>query len=370
MRRYEIIIIGGGISGLGVAARACQLGLSPLLLEAKSVAAATSNNTLRIIHGGFRYLQQLNLPRVIRSLNDQTKILSRFGDAVAPLPCLMPLSARGLKSKPFVAVAALSYGAIMKLNSSPLPAPKVLSQAELKTIAPELAPHAPNGALLWHDVVMRAPLKLAHALTQEISQSGGETREHSPVAAISKDSDGFQITLTSGEILSAERVVTTLGPWLDTIQIPSNLRGIRPKWCLGFNLVSSRQLHPTHAIAVQSRDGRLFFCVPRGSGTAIGTWYVSAQAPDSLTPSSPSEQEIASFLESFNKAYYGPGIKRDEIASIDYGLLPACGDSPTGPVLYGEELLHQSSGYCEVLSTKYTTFSSQAERVLRAVRGE
>jgi tRNA-dihydrouridine synthase len=81
MHHYEITIIGGGIAGLGVAEACAARGVNALVLEAHKTAQATSDNTLRIIHGGFRYLQQANIARVIRSLRDQSSIARDFPEA-------------------------------------------------------------------------------------------------------------------------------------------------------------------------------------------------------------------------------------------------------------------------------------------------
>jgi glycerol-3-phosphate dehydrogenase len=370
MQPYDVIIIGGGIAGLGVAEACAKRHLSTLLLEAKQVGKATSNNTLRIIHGGFRYLQQANLPRVIRSLNDQTHVLESYPQAVAPLPCLMPLAARGFKSRLPVTAAAYTYGAIMKLCRSPLPAPKVLNPHTLASIAPILTELGTHGALCWHDVVMTHPQEVAASLTRELSQKGSHIKEGTTAHTITKTKEGFEVTTDTGETIHARKIVTTLGPWLNTLSLPSELAGPRPRWCLGFNITIKRQIHPTHAIGVQSPDGRLFFCVPRGAHTAIGTWYTPCETPDissaGVTPTVP-PQEIDRFIQSFNQALPAASITESDIDSIDAGILPmkSCGRS--GPNLYGSEIIHRAGNYCEVISTKYTTFRSQGERVVQAL---
>jgi glycerol-3-phosphate dehydrogenase len=112
--------------------------------------------------------------------------------------------------------------------------------------------------------------------------------------------------------------------------------------------------------------------VPRAHGTAIGTWYVPCEAPSSdstrKAPAVP-ESEIARFIESFRSAYPGVALSQSDIVSVDAGILPMKATSAAGPVLYGAEILHRSQGgrYVEVLSTKYTTFRSQGERVVNAL---
>jgi glycerol-3-phosphate dehydrogenase len=372
-QKHELIILGGGISGLGVAQAAAELGISTLVLEASEIASATSNNTLRIIHGGFRYLQKLQFLRVIQSLRDQTTVATSFPDAVSPLSCLMPLKRFGLKSRLPVSLAALLYGAAMKLNRSPLTVPRVLSHKELNALAPELAIRAPYGALCWHDLIMTDPLALAKKLANQITQKGAVIQSNTVATSVVKDTNGYKVTTSTGEEFIAPCVVNTLGPWVRSLDTKPPTKISQPselKWCLGFNLIISRQIHPTHAIAVESPDGRLFFAVPRGYKTAIGTWYTPCSAPlprDTGKKPEISSDELEKFITSWNQAWPEQRISKAEITATDCGILPMRRDGPKGPELYGAEIINCEDGYCEVLSTKYTTFRSQGRRVMQRV---
>lgn len=373
MQHYDIAILGGGISGLGLAVEASARGISTLLLEATQCCRGTSDNTLRIIHGGFRYLQHAHLTRVIRSLLDQTRAFSHHPSAMRPLPCLMPLRRFGLKSRLPVTAAALAYGAMMKATRSPLPTPRVLSPSSTHELAPIMREHTAHGALCWHDVVMTDPAAVANSLFSTAIAHGASLRENTHVTKVHQEDSGFVITTASHETLRATTVVNALGPWLDTIEVPKHLRGFRPKWCKGFNITISRQLHPTHALALQSREGRLFFCVPRGPHTTIGTWYTPLSTPSlahiaqRANVLEATESELREFILSLNAAFPEANVTREEIIGIDTGVLPMKHDSPSGPILYGSELVHHKDRYCEIVSTKYTTFYSQARCVLRTL---
>jgi glycerol-3-phosphate dehydrogenase len=369
-QNYKVIILGGGISGLGAALAAAERGIPALLLEAGDLASATSNNTLRIIHGGFRYLQKLQLARVVRSLRDQTEAARHFPDSVAPLPCLMPLRRFGLKSKLPVSVAALMYGSAMKLTHSPLPPPQVISQQALTSIAPQLAGLAPHGALSWHDLVMTDPLAIASQLAHEVSQRGIDLQHHTTVLSVTKKAHGYSVATTTGQTFTAQSVVNTLGPWIRSIELPKVAQCPQLQWCLGFNITISRQIHPTHAIAVESPDGRAFFAVPRGSATTIGTWYTPCNAlstndlgfPPAIAPA-----ELVRFISAWNASWPAQHISEKDIISTDAGVLPMHRDGSSGPQLYGAELITSSDNYCEVVSTKYTTFRSQGRAAIRSV---
>jgi len=367
---FDVIILGGGISGLGVAREVVSAGRSTLVLEAGTCGNATSNNTLRIIHGGFRYLQSFDLPRVIKSLNDQSALIAEVPNAVQPLPCLMPLTRFGMKSRIPVTCATLLYGTIMRANGSPLPTPHIISSQKIHSTVRTLRSKAPYGALCWHDGVISDPGAITRHLMTHITTAGGTIREATPVERIEGRHNNFTVHTANGETFAARCVVNTLGPWLGTVQVPSELAGYRPRWCKGFNLIIKQQLDPTYGIGVQSADGRLFFCVPRGTGTALGTWYLPH--PDISVAPSVSEHEIAQFLHALNASLPEAAITKHDIVHIDVGILPMEGTSPAGPQLIAHERIHEREGYIEVMSTKYTTFRSQGQRVAgvveRAVR--
>lgn len=363
---YDLIILGGGISGLGVAREAARRNMKTLLLESRACTGATSNNTLRIIHGGFRYLQHGDLPRVVKSLLDQGALLHEAPHAVAPLPCVMPLARFGLKSRVPVSCAALLYGAIMRLCGSPLTRPSVISAAQVDAEIPLLRGLAPHGALCWHDALMVDPHRVTEMLLREIHTGRVTVLENTPVASVVRANDLFEVTDASGTVRRSRAVINTLGPWVSRVDIPSYLQGEQPLWCKGFNITISRQLDPTFGIGVQSDEGRLFFCVPRVTGTAIGTWYV-ADANEGEAPRA-HDEEIQLFISAFNRALPGANVRADEISGVDVGVIPMIKDSPTGPELLANERIHTAGLYAEVISTKYTTFRTQGRKALRAIR--
>src|SRR5690606_5480760 len=95
--RYDLVIVGGGILGACLSLESTQRGLRTLLLERDEFAETTSANSLRILHGGLRYLQSLDLKRFHESVRERRWFLERFPEHTEPLPCLMPLYGRGLK---------------------------------------------------------------------------------------------------------------------------------------------------------------------------------------------------------------------------------------------------------------------------------
>ena len=141
-KEYDLIIIGGGIYGVSLAMQASAMGLTNLLVERKDFGWGTTYNHLRTIHGGLRYLQNLDLPRFFESVSERRWFLENFPGLAKPLPCLMPLYGNG-PYRPSVFRVALAANDILSFNRNKgvargqeLPAGKVLSPKETCSLFP------------------------------------------------------------------------------------------------------------------------------------------------------------------------------------------------------------------------------------------
>lgn len=369
--KVDIAVIGGGISGLGVSLEAALNGFSVALFERDELAAATSNNSLRIIHGGIRYLQQLHVPRVLESLRAQAELLADFPDIIKPLPCLMPLSSSGMKSRLPMSCAAAVYNLLARYEEAKPGAARTVSSDFITQKAACLAPLAPRGAFLWHDALLHDPAALVRAVSEKAIACGAAHFQRTRVTAISREGKEFIVAVSRDGVVSRVRskvVVDASGPWLDSLIDKRNrLNGaLAESWCKAFNLVLSKQLDPLYAIGLHSPQRRLFFAVPRNGGTALGTAYIAHTGPPEKAHVSP--QEIELFLADFRATWPQANVSAGDVQSVECGVLPMQFVGPFGPVLYGQEKVVDRDGYVSVMSTKYTTFREQARRAVAAAR--
>src|SRR5919106_3247372 len=138
----DLIVVGGGIYGIALALEAARRGLKALLVERDDYGGATSWSNLRILHGGLRYLQSLDLARFFESVGERSWFLRHFPDLVRPLPCLMPLYGRGLK-RPSVFKVALALNDLLSSRRNAgvkrairLPKGRLTSAAETAALFP------------------------------------------------------------------------------------------------------------------------------------------------------------------------------------------------------------------------------------------
>jgi len=157
---YDLVVIGGGIQGIALAFEAARRGYRAVLLERGDFGGGTSWSSLRIIHGGLRYLQSLDLRRFRESVAERRWFLRHFPDLVRPLPCLMPLYGRGLKRPGFLRLA-LAANDLLGLQRNRgleprvrLPRGRVLSARETSQLFPQVRQQGLRGGALWYDAVM------------------------------------------------------------------------------------------------------------------------------------------------------------------------------------------------------------------------
>ena len=159
-KKYDLIIIGGGIYGACLLLTASQAGKKVLLIEKDDFGAATTFNNLRTVHGGLRYLQSLDLKRIFESVSERRWFFRNFPDLVKPLPCLMPLYGKGVY-KPGIFGFALLLNDILSSNrnagvieNKKLPNGNIVSKNEVRRIFPQVDDQNLKGGAVWFDGAM------------------------------------------------------------------------------------------------------------------------------------------------------------------------------------------------------------------------
>jgi glycerol-3-phosphate dehydrogenase len=366
-KSFDLIVIGGGISGLGVALEAAYWGFDVLLLEKATCCSATSNNTLRIMHGGFRYLQSLNLSRVRQSIRAQAELLSLYPAHVTPLPCLMALEAVGLRSRWPVSAALKLFAFLASRETDSVRRGKIMPSDLVAREAPLLAPHANYGALLWYDAELKDPVSFAGLIKETAISRGATIIEHARASEVRRSPRGFAVHYLQGEheaVANSRVVVNCAGPWIDSIAPLSGRVRQSRLWCKAFNLLFNKRLEGRYAISFRSSRGRLFFMVPREEGCAVGTQYLPySGSPDGV---SVSPEEVAEFFSEFRECVPEIGLELGDVLRAEVGVLPVRSFKGGTPELFGAGQILVDRGYIEILSTKYTTFLEQGRKALHA----
>ncbi len=375
---YDVAIIGGGIYGAAMLWEAASRGLRAILLEQQDFACATSANSLKIVHGGVRYLQNLDFARLRASIAERRALLRIAPHLVAPLPCVMPTYPSLTKGRLALGLGFALYDLMARRCNEgvdPLrriPRSRLLSRAEVLEHLPGLAERPVKGGACWYDAQAWNTERLVLAFIMSAKAAGAQARNYSSVEGLLRDGAAVRGVVTrdvcSGELgtIKAACVVDCRGPW-QAAPLDSAARGAAaPAWARAYNLVLRRRICDV-AVGLQvpgdgvADGGRLLFATPWRSGSIIGTWYDQRQLdPGRLRVEA---EDIASALAQINRALPGLALQAGDVCHAHVGLLPCEGvNARSGEpqlsshhrILVGETGTGLA-GLIQVQGVKYTT---------------
>lgn len=387
---HDLIVVGGGIYGVAVAFEAARRGLRPLLLERGDFGGETSWNSLRIVHGGLRYLQTLDLVRFRESVAERHWLMTHFPDLVAPLACLMPLYGEGLRRPlPFRVAFALDRVLARRRNDGLAPerrlaAGRVIDAAETRRMFPGAAARdGLQGGAFWHDAAMaNAPRLLIEWLrwacragatalnyieAQELIAEDGRVLG---VAATDRV-DGSAIEFRAPVVVNCagSRTGGLAGAFDPGMAEAARARLFHPS--LAFNLLIDRPPPAAVGLAVSpSGDGaRSYFLVPWSGRIFAGTFYAARTA--AAAPARPEPEEIAAFLADLDAALPGLELGPEAVLRVYAGLLPAAAAGSLAqakrPAVHDHGAAGGPTGLISVSGVKYTTARLVAEQAVGRV---
>lgn len=385
---FDLLIVGGGIYGACLAWEAASRGLSVALAEKGDFASGASANSLKIIHGGFRYLQSLDLARVRASILERQTLMRIAPHLVHPLPVLVPARGHGLRGREALAAALRLndwLGFDRNRSSDPhkrIPPGRMLSPQEAARLVPGLSTQGWSGGALFYDAQVQDTERLVLAFLHSAGRRGAALANYLAVTGFvfqGSRVQGAQVEdRVSGERfeIRARQTVAAGGAWIEDLlhRMQGPGRPGAPALAKAINLVVSRPVLGHVAAGFPGDngyrgDGRLLFAVPWRGCTLIGTQYWPYRGdPDEL---SVNESEIAALLESFNRVYRGDPLGLEEVDFVHAGLLPAL--PGTGPVrLVSRARVHDACqegapGLISVQGVKYTSARRVAVGVIRRV---
>lgn len=372
---YDVAIIGGGATGLGVALDAAARGFSVVLVESHDFAKGTSSRATKLVHGGVRYLAQGNIALVREALHERTTLLKNAPHLAQPLPFVMP--SYKFWEAPFYGIGLKMYDALA--GKAGLGPTEFLSRAETLACLPTAQPDGLKAGVKYWDGQFD-DARLALALARTAAQQGALLVNYCAATGLRHDAAGKLIGLivrdqeTGREFdLGAACVVNAAGVWVDQFRLQDGQAIGRPAKPMvapsqGVHVVVDRAFLPTdHAMLIpKTDDGRVLFAVPWLGKTILGT---------TDTPRHDLDREPMAFREEVDfilresARYLTRAPKAADIKSIWVGLRPlvkpADDDGDNTKKLSREHtVLVSKSGLVTVTGGKWTTYRAMAEDVL------
>jgi len=367
---WDMIVVGGGATGLGTAVEAASRGYRTLLLEQSDFAKGTSSRSTKLIHGGVRYLQQGNLSLVLEALRERGLLIRNAPHLVHNLSLVVPLY--DWWEGPFYGVGLKLYDVLAgKLGLGPS---RLLSREETLRRIPTVEPDGLRGGVIYHDAQFD-DARLAVSLALTLSDLGGTALNYLQVTGIIVEG-GLVAGLEAQDResgrefrIKAKVVVNAAGPFIDGVRRmvdPAARALITPSQ--GVHLVLDGSFLPgDSAIMVpHTDDGRVLFAIPWHGRTIVGTTDTPVAAA-SLEPR-PQPEEI-DFLLTHASRYLTRHPAPADVLSVFAGIRPLVrtgGGDDTASLSRDHALLVDSSGLVTIAGGKWTTYRRMGEDTVSA----
>ncbi len=393
---YDVVIVGAGIYGAVAAWDAALRGLSVALIDRGDFGCGTSANSLKTIHGGLRYLQQIDVKRMRESIRERRVLMHIAPHLVHPLPCIMPTYGHTMKGKEVMRIGMWMNDLISfdrnRLDDPEkrIPRGRVISMGECKKWIPQIDSSRFNGGALWYDAQIYNSDRMIISFVLSAAREGASVVNYVEATRFLLKNQkviGIQACdqLSGQEFeIQAKVVLNCCGGWVDRLLNQINNGSLRKRFRLStaLNLVVNRRLFPDSAIGIPSqftfhrpddtlyRGSRVLFFSPWRQFTLIGTRHRPYhEDPDKKQVH---EEEIQEFLNEANNAFPSASIRREEISFFHKGFLPMNGVHPkTGEVrltkhyfIYDHYRDDGIDGLITVVGVKYTTARDVAEKAV------
>lgn len=363
---WDLIIVGGGATGLGVALDAASRGFKTLLLEQADFSSGTSSRSTKLAHGGVRYLAQGNLSLVNEALYERGLLLKNASHLVKMLPFVIPsynwwgkyFYGMGLKIYDWMA-RKLRMGKTVLLNSF-----------EVKKLMPDIKKTGLNGGVLYFDGQFDDS-RLAVNIAQTCAENGGILLNYAKVTSLLKDENEKISGVTAKDVIDGEEfllkskmVINATGVFVDDIlKMNSNTKDPIVTTSQGIHLVLDRSFfRGDHALMIPSTsDGRVLFAVPWHGHLLVGTTDTPLDSA-SMEPVA-LESEISFVLENLS-TYLEKKPSRKDILSVFAGLRPLVvpeKEKGTKEISRDHKLMTSPSNLITITGGKWTTYRKMAE---------
>jgi len=374
-QRFDLLVIGGGITGAGIARDAALRGLKTVLVERQDFASGTSSKSARVIHGGVRYIESLQFDVVRQACVERNRLQTLAPHLVTPLPFTLPIYEKWSR------YAKVQTGLwLYDLLGSPVKSQRrqTLTAQQLTATEPALSQQGLVGAMRYHEQVAD-DARLTPATILAARQQGAVVLNYAEVQALLKVQGQItgvtvcdRLSNTAFEI-QARRVVNATGPWSDalrTLDESGSTPTVRPN--KGIHLVVSRAQLPIHqAVDFPALGGhRTMYAVPWRHTCIVGT--TDTDTTGDLDQLHAQKDEVDWILGSVNWAFTDAHLQNTDILSTFAGAKPLVsnGTSTAYRASREHQITTSSSGLISIAGGKLTTHRVMAKAVVDLVAGQ
>ncbi|MDA8098298.1 MAG: glycerol-3-phosphate dehydrogenase/oxidase [Nitrospiraceae bacterium] len=368
-RPYELIVVGGGITGAGVARDAALRGLSVLLLEKRDFASGVSSKTTRLVHGGLRYLANFELDLVAEALRERAILRRHCPYLITPMPILIPIYRGDPHGR-----AAISVGIhLYDLLSREKDIPHYFTSGFGRTLAmePHLNQEGLTGSALFYDHQIVMPERLVIENIVAARESGADVRNHVVVERFEEQGDAVHVTAKdtlsgASQLFRGQVLVNAGGPWVDEVRKAGGIdrtKIIHPT--KGVHLLLPKLSE--QSLFVASKDGRMFFIIPLDKWSLIGT--TDTNYSGDLDEVHADAADVDYLLTESRRILPGLNLSKDRILYTYAGVRPLAfaGERESRISRKHRVIAEGRTGrIITIAGGKYTTYRNMAEDVVDA----
>ena len=367
--QFDILVIGGGVTGVGAALDAASRGLKVALVEASDIASGTSSRSSKLIHGGLRYLEQYDFKLVREALHERELMVSSLAPhLVKPLAFLYPLHEK-VRERTYVGAGLALYDALRGFKRA-LPGHKHISQKKIAEIAPSLRPDIVTGAVKYFDAQVD-DARHTMMIARTAARHGAVIATGVKVESLIKD--GKRVTgvkardTETGKLITIKATATVMcaGIWSDQLHESFGIKA-------GYNVTMSKGVHivlPKNAI--HSAEGiilktpvSVLFLIPWNNQWLVGT----TDTPYTEDRSKPlaDRSDVEYIINEANKVLK-PKLKIEDVIGVYAGLRPLVSnkkDSETTKLSREHTVDRSAPGFVSIAGGKYTTYRVMGKDVI------
>jgi glycerol-3-phosphate dehydrogenase len=361
---WDIAVIGGGATGVGVAVDAASRGFDVVLVEAHDFGKGTSSRSTKLVHGGVRYLEQGNIPLVMSALKERGLLRQNAPHLVHDLAFVVPNYSWW--EAPFYGIGLKLYD--MLAGKYGFGTSKLLTREETLELLPALEPEELRGGVIYYDGQFDDARLLIH-LAMTAADHGAVLLNYCPATSLLRGDDGYVNGLTARDAETGEElripariVVNATGVFTDSVRRMADPAAEQlVVTSQGIHLVFDRSFlrGDTALMVPRTSDGRVLFVIPWHGHTVAGTTDTPVDAP-SVEPRA-LEEEIEFVLETASR-YLSRPPKREDVLAVYVGLRPLVKGEGKTSTLSRDHVIHvDSSGLLTITGGKWTTYRHMAE---------
>lgn len=371
-KKFDLLVIGGGITGAGIALDAISRGMSVVLVEKQDFAAGTSSRSTKLIHGGLRYLKQLEFGLVAEVGHEREVVYRNAPHLVIPEKMMLPITEDGSLNMLSSSMGIYLYDVLAGVKRSERR--RMLDKTETLAHEPLLKKEKLKGAALYTEyrtddarlvieilktAVEKGAICLNYVSAEEFTYENRKVSGAKVQDVIS--GQNFEI--------KAEKVVNACGPWVDKLREKDNsLKGKRLHLTKGVHLVFEHKTLPlSQSLYFDVGDGRMIFAIPRGNATYVGT--TDTNYTGELERPKVTKEDVDYILKATNNIFEGVNLTHEDVASSWCGLRPLIHEEgkSAGELSRKDEIFISESNVISIAGGKLTGYRKMAEKTVNLV---